>query len=159
MLTVFYSKNGKTMDKNASYSRRIHRGEKLFTKESHPLRRTFSIALKRKKVKEIEQRLVTVQEVSRALEVSRSAVYKWLRKYSVIYEKQIHVIVESKSESKQVLLLKAQVAELERMLGQKQIQLDHQDIMFEQASKALGVDIKKTFGTPLSDKFGKEEKS
>ncbi len=109
--------------------------------------RTFSDELKRKKVKEINSGLSTVLEVSRSLEVSTTAIYKWKKKYSVDYEKPIKLIVESKSESKKVLQLKEQIKELEQALGQKQLQLDFKDKMIEIASNELGIDIKKKFNT------------
>jgi transposase-like protein len=121
--------------------------------------RTFSEELKRKKVAEIEQGLSTVAEVSRSLEVSQTSVYVWIRKYSLTYERPIKMIVESKSESKRIIQLKEKIAELERLVGQKQIQLEVTEKMLDLASEELGVDLKKKFATGPSTGIGKDGKS
>lgn len=146
------------MGAKRNYSRKFRRKDDLSTQNSQKTRRTFSTGLKRAKVREIEQGLVRVTEVCRNLEVSHTSVYKWLKKYSTSYEKQIQIIVEEKSETRKLLLLKEKVAELERLVGQKQIALDHMEIMIEQASDVFGVDIKKTFGTQPSTRSGKVKK-
>ena len=42
--------------------------------------RNFSDEFKRKKVREIEQKITTVMEVSKAYEVRPSNIYKWINK-------------------------------------------------------------------------------
>lgn len=118
--------------------------------------RTFSEELKRKKVSEIEQKLSTVIEVSRSLEVSTTSVYRWLKKYSLTYDQPTRVIVESKSESKRILKLKEKIAELERLVGKKQIQLEVTEKMLDIASEDLGIDLKKKYATGRSYGTGKE---
>lgn len=116
--------------------------------------RVFSDEMKRKKVQEIEQGLIGVSALARSLELSRSAIYKWIRKYSLTYTKKERMIVESKSESMKVLILQERIKELERMLGQKQIQLEFSDKMLEMASEELGIDLKKKFDTRPSSGIG-----
>ncbi len=120
--------------------------------------RFFSEELKKRKVKEIEQGLIGVTDLSRSLDVSRSSIYKWLQKYSLTYTKTEKVIVESKSESKKVLLLQERIKELERIVEQKQLRLEFVEKMLELASEELGTDLKKKFSTRPSSGIGTEEK-
>lgn len=109
-------------------------------------RRHFSEELKRKLVKEIDEKKTTVFQISKAHEVSSTAVYKWIELYSH-NEKPTRTIVESKSETTKILALQKKVAELERLVGQKQVMLDFKDKMIELAEETYQVDIKKKIGT------------
>jgi hypothetical protein len=60
------------------------------------------------------------------------------------------LVVESQSDTQKILELKRQVAELERKLGQKQIQLEFKDKMIDLAEERYKIDIKKNFGTKAS---------
>lgn len=117
---------------------------KQSTQERH--RRSFSEEFKRKKVREIEQKITTVAEVSREYEVTRTNVSRWLTKYGSSYMKGVRTIVEADSDTRKLLELKTKVAELERIIGQKQVMLDFKDKMIELAEEAYGVDIKKNLG-------------
>jgi transposase-like protein len=110
-------------------------------------RRTFSTEFKQKKVREIEQKITTIAEVSRQYEVLSNNVQKWVKKYGSNYMKGVRTIVESESDTRKILELKAKVAELERIIGQKQVQLDFKDKMIELAEETYQVDIKKKFDT------------
>jgi len=57
-----------------------------------------------------------------------------------------------------LLTLKKKIAELERIIGQKQILLDFKDKMIEIAEETYQVDIKKKFTTKPSDTIGSIEK-
>ncbi len=104
--------------------------------------RKFRHIFKLKKVREIEQGKTTVAQVCRAYEVSDSAVYKWIKKYGQM-KKPERTIVESKSDTSKIVALQKRIAELERLLGQKQIEIEFKDKMMELAEQAYGVDIKK----------------
>ena len=125
---------------------------KQSTQERH--RRSFSEEFKRKKVREIEQKITTVAEVSREYEVTRTNVSRWLTKYGSNYMKGVRTIVEADSDTRKLLELKTKVAELERIIGQKQVMLDFKDKMIELAEEAYGVDIKKKFGSEPSSGAG-----
>lgn len=123
--------------------------EKLTVKER--LNRYFSEDFKRKKVSEIDRNLISMRELCREYQVSDTAVYKWLYKYSAMRKKGVKQVVEAKSDSKKIAALKEQVRELERIIGEKQVKLDFQDKMIEQAESAYRIDIKKkSFGKPSS---------
>ena len=55
--------------------------------------------------------------------------------------------MESKSDTSKILALQKRIAELERLVGQKQIMIDFKDKMIDLAEEAYQVDIKKKFGT------------
>lgn len=116
--------------------------------------RYFSEDFKRQKVREIEQNQSTVAEISREYEVSSTAIYKWIYKYSGMRKKSVKQVIEAESDTRKILELKEKVKELERMVGQKQILLDFQSKMIELAEDEYGVDIKKKYGTKPSSGSG-----
>ena len=114
-------------------------------------RRIFSEDFKRKKVREIEQKITTIAEVSREYEVRASNVSKWLTQYSTNRMKSVRTIVESESDTRKLFDLQQKIAELERVIGQKQLLIDFQAKMMELAEQEYGIDIKKKFERkPLS---------
>lgn len=104
--------------------------------------RRFSESFKRKRVQEVEEGRATVGEISQAYEVSDTSVYKWLEKYTR-REKPERTIVESKSDTTKIIALEKRIAELERLVGQKQIEIEFKDKMIELAEKEYRIDIKK----------------
>jgi transposase len=122
-------------------------------------RRIFSEEFKRKKVREIEQQLTTIAEVSRQYEVLENSVSKWMAKYGQNYSKGVRTIVESQSDTATIAALKAQVAELQRIIGEKQVQLEFKDKIIELAEEVYGVDIKKKLEPKPSCGTGNTEKS
>ncbi|WP_284284860.1 transposase, partial [Portibacter lacus] len=105
-------------------------------------RRRFSETFKKKKVKDIELGKVKVSEICKAYTVSYSAVYKWIDKFGSI-SKPERIIVESKSDTQKILALQKRIAELERMVGQKEIELTFKEKMIEIAEEKYGIEIKK----------------
>ncbi|OQX76960.1 MAG: hypothetical protein B6D64_08960, partial [Bacteroidetes bacterium 4484_276] len=85
----------------------------------------FSVAFKKEKVTKIESKQLTVRQISRIYEVSETAVYKWIRKCSTKISKAERLVVENESEGAKTLELLKRVAELERIVGQKQLQIDY----------------------------------
>lgn len=121
--------------------------------------RNFSESFKKEKVREIERNLITVRQISREYEVSRTSVYKWLYKYSAFRKKGVRQIIEPMSDAKKIEDLKAKIKELERLVGQKQIQLEFKEKMIELAEEMYRIDIKKKFGTKPSSGSGSTESS
>jgi len=74
--------------------------------------------------------------------------------YGLVKHSKERLIMEAKSDTAELLRLKQKIAELERLVGQKQIQLDFKDKMIEIAEQTYGVDIKKKFSTPPSGTTG-----
>ena len=108
--------------------------------------RYFSEEFKKQKVREIEKNLSRVRDICKDYEVSDTAVYKWIYKYSAMRKKRIKQVIEAESDTKKILLLRDQVKELERIIGQKQLLIDFQQKVIELAEQEYKVDIKKKFG-------------
>lgn len=109
--------------------------------------RVFSDAFKRQRVKEIDQSLYTVTEVSRLYQVSTKSVYRWLHKYSINHQKGVRQVIEMESEEQKTKALLKRVAELEQVIGQKQLLIDYLEKLIEVGSEELRVDLKKNFDT------------
>jgi transposase len=111
-------------------------------------KRRFSEEFKRKKVREIEQKVSTITEVSRAYDVRKYSIYRWMKKYGTSQTtKGERVIVECESDTRKNIELQAKVAELERIIGQKQVLLDFKDKIIDLAEETYQIDIKKKFGS------------
>jgi transposase len=123
---------------------KISRGFSMTVKERRY--RHFNESFKREKVKEIEEGRSKISDICRAYQVSDTSVYKWIEKFSS-KSKPHRTIVESKSDTTKILALQKKIAELERLIGQKQVQIDFQEKMIEIAEETYRVDIKKKFGT------------
>ena len=108
--------------------------------------RQFSEAFKQEKVREINEGRSRVADICRAYQVSYNSIYNWINRYSNI-SKPERTIVETKSDTTKILALQKKIADLERLLGQKQVQLDFQNKMIEIAEETYQVDIKKKFET------------
>jgi transposase len=122
----------------------------MVMKRKSRAKREFSIELKRKIVKDIEQGKATVADVCREYSVSNVSVYKWLNKYSSYLQKGVKLVMELSSEGYRSKELEKQVREYAEALGRKQIQIDFLEKLIELASEELGVDIKKKFFTKHS---------
>lgn len=120
-------------------------------------RRHFSEEFKIQKVRELERKECSISDICKEYEVSDVAVRKWKIKYSTKFKKTTRLIVESESDTKKIQALKLKIAELERMLGQKQIQLEFKDKMIDLAEEIYGVDIKKKLESKLSSGTGETE--
>jgi transposase len=119
--------------------------EKLTRKERQ--NRFFNESFKRAKVSELDRNILTIAELCKEYQVTRSAVYRWIYKYSQMRKRENKQIIEPESETRKVLLLKQEVNELQRVIGEKQLKLDFLDKMIELAEQEYGVDIKKKFTT------------
>lgn len=122
-------------------------------------RRNFSDSFKLQKVREIETGQTKIIDICSAYEVSDVAVYRWIEKFGIMKNKKERLIIESESETRQLIELKKRLSELERIIGQKQIMIDFQNKMIDLAEETYGVDIKKKFFTSPSITSGSTEKS
>lgn len=120
-------------------------------------RRNFSDSFKIKKVRELESGESKVSEICKQYEVSSTNVYRWLNKFGTMKNKKERLIIETNSDTKQLLELKKKVAELEQIIGQKQIIIDFKDKMIDLAEESYGIDIKKKFSTQQSNTSGTTE--
>jgi len=112
--------------------------------------RYFSEDFKKGKIKELEHNLVSISDICKTYSVSRTSVYRWIYKYSIMAKKNVKQIVEAKSDTKKIRMLEERIKELERIVGQKQLLIEFKDKMIEIAETTYGVDIKKKVGSKLS---------
>lgn len=111
-------------------------------KKGKKTRRIFSEAFKKEKVALIEEGKISVLQLCKIYEVSHTAVYKWIRKYSKI-SKGERVVVEKISEEKKTMELYKRVRDLEQALGRKQLELDYYKEVVRIIEEEKGEDIKK----------------
>jgi len=110
--------------------------------QSERRRRRFSESFKKQKVKEFELGKVRICEICKVYQVSNMTVHRWINKFGTI-NKPERIIVESKSDTQKILALKKRIAELERMVGQKEIELTFKNKLIDIAEDKFGIEIKK----------------
>lgn len=121
--------------------------EKLEVRE----RRIFSDTLKKSAVKDLVSKRVTLHQLAREHQVSTNTIYRWLYKYSPFHERKCTLVVQMESEATINGDLQKRIAELERAVGQKQLEIDFLNKLFEVGSAELGFDLKKNFSTQPSN--------
>jgi transposase len=121
--------------------------------------RYFSESFKKAKIIELDRNQTTIAELSREYQVTRSSIYKWIYKYSIMKKKGIKQVIETESETRQIIALKEKIKELEQIIGQKQIQLEFKDKMIEIAEETYKIDLKKKFGSSPSTGSGSTGKN
>lgn len=100
--------------------------------------RYFSEEFNGGKVKEIERGTTRVAEVSRAYQVSRASVYRWLVRYSVHSRQGVRMVVEAKSDTRRIEALKEEKRQLEQLLGQKEAELAKKNKFIELVEAKYG---------------------
>ena len=127
----------------------VRKTNKLSKSERHT--RSFSDSFKLQKVREIETGKSRVSDICKQYEVSNTSVYRWLDQFGLMKDKKERLIIETQSDTRELLELKKKVAELERIVGQKQILIDFKNKMIDIAEEMYGIDIKKSFlpGSPI----------
>ena len=116
-------------------------------------RRIFSEEFKRQKVQQIVAKTIAIAEVAELYEVSRLTVYRWLYRYSPHHQQGTSQVVQMQSEEHKTKQLLQKVAELERSVGQKQLQIDYLEKLIEVSGNELKIDLKKNFSERLSNGF------
>ena len=114
-------------------------------------RRIFSEEVKKKAVKALTSKRTTIRQLMTEHQVSHQAIYSWLYKYSPYHEQKCTLVVQMKSEELKKQELQQRLAELERIVGQKQLEIDFLNKLLEVGSSELGFDLKKSFSSPPSN--------
>ena len=107
-------------------------------------KRRYEEPLKRSIVSEIESGRMSIADAAREYGVGKSRLFLWLKEYGTYRPKREVIEVVMKSE-------KERIAELEKALADATLKARVYEELINQANKALKVDIKKTFGTGLSE--------
>lgn len=108
-------------------------------------RRIFSEELKKKAIKELVSKRTTIKSLMAEHQVSANTVYRWLYQYSPYHEQKCTLVVQMKSEELKNSELRQRMADLERIVGQKQLEIDFLNKLLEIGSGELGFDLKKSF--------------
>ena len=116
--------------------------------------RRFSEPFKRAKVAEIEAGKIKVSDIVRIYGVRDANVRKWIKKYSIFPKTNTRMVVELESESLKTEQLAKKVAELERIIGKKQLEIDFLNTLVEVSSKEVGLDLREVFFTKHSTDLG-----
>jgi transposase-like protein len=111
-------------------------------------RRIFSEEMKKRIVKDLVSKRTTMRQVVAEHQVNRNSVYKWLYKYSPQHQPKPTLVVQMQSEETKNHELRQRLAELERIVGQKQLEIDFLNKLMELGSQQLGFDLKKSFSQP-----------
>ena len=114
-------------------------------------RRIHSEELIKARVKDLVEKRITIRELMGLYNVSRTTVYNWLYKYS---PQDTTFVVQMESEATKTKHLMQRVAELERIIGQKQMEIDFLNKLIEIGNEELEFDIKKNFSAKLSNGTG-----
>ena len=124
-------------------------------------RRYFSESARRLIVEEIEQGLGKA-EASRKHNVSLTAIYKWIARYSKSYQKSLKTVVEHQSDSERAKRLESELKEAYENLGRERSKSMYYEELIRVAESELGIDLKKNSDTKHSSicaKQGKKTKS
>lgn len=119
--------------------------------------RVYSEEFKREIVSLFEKGTYSVLQISRLYKIPNSAIYRWIYKFSIFNEPGQRIVEMKASNTNKVKELEAKVKELERMIGQKQIQVDFYSKLIEIASEELDYDILKNSDTPQSTGSAKKK--
>jgi transposase len=121
--------------------------------------RHFSEEFKRQKVQELEQKIVTIPELCKEYELSRTSIYLWIHMYFKKFKKGEQIRVEAESDTRKIQELRKRIEDLERIVGQKQLLIDFQARVIDLAEEQYKVDIKKKLGDKLFSGTGLTERN
>ncbi len=119
----------------------MHKKDKKF-EINEKSNRYFSVEFKKAKAKDIAGGKLSINDACRLYEVSRTSIYKWLYLYTQI-ERGTKTVLQMDSEEMKTKKLLDDVADLERKVGQKQLEIDYLNKLIEISSNEIGFDIKK----------------
>src|SRR5882672_10090531 len=114
-------------------------------------RRIFSEELKKRAVKDLVNRRSSIKSLMAEHQISANTVYRWLYKYSAAHKQKCTLVVQMKSEATKSNELQQRIAELESIVGQKQLEIDFLNKLLEIGSAEMGFDLKKSFSSPPSN--------
>jgi len=113
-------------------------------------RRLFSDEFKKARVKEYESGAFTVGEIGRLFDIETPIIYRWIHRYSTYNKKSVKIVEMADSGTRKVKGLEERIKELERIVGQKQLNIDYLETMIDLAKEKFSIDIKKNSNTPPS---------
>jgi len=112
--------------------------------------RRFSEDFKLKLVSDYESGRMSVVELEKFYDISNATIYRWIYRYSNYNSKSIQVVELKDSQMDKIKQLESRIQDLERALGQKQMNIDYLEKMIDLAKEEYNIDIKKNSNTPQS---------
>lgn len=112
--------------------------------------RQFSEEFKRTVVQDYEKGQFSVLELSQLYQIHTTIIYRWIQKYSSYNKRKIKVVEMADSSKQKLKDLHKRIEDLERIVGQKQLNIDFLEKMIELANAHYSIDIKKNSDTPPS---------
>jgi len=117
----------------------------------------YSISFKQKVVNEIEHEGLSICEVRRRYGIfGGQTVQRWIREFGRSHLLNTVVRVEMKDEKDRTLELEKEIKKLKLALADAYLARDCAEEVVRQASSLTGIDLKKKFGGPASEPFGKD---
>ncbi len=121
--------------------------------------RKFSEDFKLKIVHDYESGQYSIAELGKIYDIAKPVIYRWIYKYSAYNKKSIQVVEMKDSQFEKIKRMEARIKELERAVGQKQMNIDYLEKMIELANEHYDIDIKKNSNTLLYGGFKTTERS
>ena len=115
------------------------------------VKRVFSIDFKKLLVQEYEKGKLSVPELAELHDIGPAVIYRWIYRYSTYQKRNIKIVEMSESSTHKIKELQKRIQDLERVVGQKQLQIDFLEKMMEIAKAEYGIDIKKNSDAPPSN--------
>lgn len=109
--------------------------------------RLFSEEFKRTVVQDYEKGQFSVLEMSQLYQIHTTIIYRWIQKYSSYNKRKIKVVEMADSSKQKLKDLHKRIEDLERIIGQKQLNIDFLEKMIELANAHYSIDIKKNSDT------------
>jgi transposase-like protein len=106
-------------------------------------RRIFSEEFRKEIVSKVDRGVISISVACREYGMSKTTLYQWLYRYSSKYVKEVRMVIEKVSEENQRKELEVKVRELERLLGQKQVEIEYLKKIIDIGSQEIGYDLKK----------------
>jgi transposase len=113
-------------------------------------KRRFSKEFKKSLVSDFESGRFSVLQLSRLHQISNQTIYNWITKLSTFNDSTFRIVEMKDSTSERLKHQDQKIKDLERIVGQKQINIEFLEKMIELAKADLGIDIKKNYSTPQS---------
>lgn len=108
--------------------------------------RSYSIAFKMKLVDEIENGILSQNEACKMYKISSSTLSGWVTKYGINEQIDKKVIIMTREEESELLMLRRENKQLKRSLEDSQIRSLAYECLVDEASKYTKIDLKKNFG-------------
>lgn len=117
------------------------------------VQRSFSEELRKEIVQRIESGQIGITQAMREYDVGSSqTIYNWLYKYSRNLKKGTRLVMEKDSKEQSIVALRQQIKELQAALGRQTLETHLYKHIVELASQEYNLDLKKNFGSQLSER-------